>query len=414
MDHFRRMPEPVRSSHIPIGIAMPTAPPPEQVPRMERLRTLAVPDNAPEPLFEGIARIASLVAGRPIALADLTAHRLPAHLTTEQIAILAELTRVAELAAEQRAVALERNAALAREITTERDLRRGAQEWQDRLRGALASLEASERRFRQLFQFSLGLICTHDLDGILLSVNPAAAKSLGYPLNELMGRPLSDFIRPERMPSYEQYLQRIAAVGSDSGRLELRSADGELRIWAYHNVLDDDGEERYVLGHAQDVTDQHRQERQLREWSLSDPLTQCYNRRYLAHLGESCRDESLGCIAVDLDRFKAVNDTYGHQHGDDVLVGIAQFLRKRVRHGDAVIRLGGDEFLIILRDADAAQLASLETRLHNDAVLAPIAFTLGAALKPRGGALANALEAADRRLYEARAERADQLPFHAH
>lgn len=393
---------------------MPTAPPPDTTRRMARLRTLAVLDSAPEPLFESIVRAASLVAGRSMALTDLTTDRLPAHLTAEQKAIFVELSAVARLAAEQRAVALERNAALAREITTERDLRRGAQEWQDRLRGAVASLEASERRFRQLFQFSLGLICTHDLDGILLSVNPAAAKSLGYPLNELMGRPLSDFIRPERIPLYEQYLHRIAAVGSDSGRLELRSADGELRIWAYHNVLDDDGEERYVLGHAQDVTEQYRQERQLREWSLSDPLTQCYNRRYLAYLSESCMDESIGCIAVDLDRFKTVNDTYGHQHGDDVLVGIAQFLRKRLRRGDAVIRLGGDEFLVVLRDADATTLDRLTIQLLRDASEAPIAFTLGAALKPRGGALAEALDTADRRLYEARAERTDQPPFHAH
>ena len=393
---------------------MPTAPPPDDVRHLARLRALAILDSAPEPLFESIARTASLVAGNALALTDLIADRLPAHLTGQQRAILLELGNVADLAAEQRSMALERNAALAREITTERDLRRGAQEWQDRLRGAVASLEASERRFRQLFQFSLGLICTHDLDGILLSVNPAAAKSLGYPINELMGRHLSDFIRPEKIPLYEQYLTRIASVGSDSGRLELRSAEGELRIWAYHNVLDDDGEERYVLGHAQDVTEQYRQERQLREWSLSDPLTQCYNRRYLAYLAESCVDEALGCIAVDLDRFKAVNDTYGHQHGDDVLVGIAHFLRRRLRHGDAVIRLGGDEFLVVLRAADASLLAALSTRLLADANDAPIAFTIGAALKPRGAILADALEAADRRLYEARAERADQPPFHAH
>lgn len=393
---------------------MPTAPPPDEARQLARLRALAVLDSAPEPLFESVIHAASLVAGQTMALTELIADRLPPHLTTQQKDILTELGKVAELAAEQRSVALERNAALAREITTERDLRRGAQQWQDRLRGALASLEASERRFRQLFQFSLGLICTHDLDGILLSVNPAAAKSLGYPIGEMMGRHLADFIRPENVPLFEQYLQRITVTGSDSGRLELRSADGEMRIWAYHNVLDDDGEERYVLGHAQDVTEQYRQERQLREWSLSDPLTQCYNRRYLAYLAESCMDEALGCIAVDLDRFKAVNDTYGHQHGDHVLIGVSHFLRKRLRQGDAVVRLGGDEFLVVLREADTEVLAALAARLHADAVEAPIAFTLGVALKPRGASLAEALDAADRRLYEARAERTDQPPFHAH
>jgi diguanylate cyclase (GGDEF)-like protein len=229
----------------------------------------------------------------------------------------------------------------------------------------------------------------------------------------MMGRQMAEFLRPENIPLYQQYLKRIAVVGSDSGRLELRAADGEMRIWAYHNVMDDDGEERYVLGHAQDVTEQYRQERQLREWSLSDPLTQCYNRRYLAYLAEACMEEALGCIAVDLDRFKAVNDTYGHQRGDDVLIGVAQFLRRRVRQGDAVIRLGGDEFLVVLREADASLLDDLVARYHADTADAPIAFTLGAALKPHGTSLAHALDAADRKLYEARAEREDQPPFHA-
>jgi diguanylate cyclase (GGDEF)-like protein/PAS domain S-box-containing protein len=364
-------------------------------------------------LFESLLRAASMVAGKPMTLTDLAAACSQATFDARQKAILAELAKVADLVVEQRTLAVERNAELTREITTERDLRRGAQEWQELLRNAVASVEASERRFRQLFQFSLGLICTHDLDGILLSINPAAARSLGYPINQLMGRSLSDFMRPENMPLFQQYLQRIATTGSDSGRLELCAANGDLRIWAYHNVLDDDGEERYVLGHAQDITEQHRQERQLREWSLSDPLTQCFNRRYLSYLAESTVDESLGCVTVDLDRFKAVNDTYGHQRGDDVLVGVAQFLRRHVRRDDPVIRMGGDEFLVVLRDADSQRLAGLVEQLQANAAEAPIAFTLGAAIKPRGASLPDALATADRRLYEARAERTDQPPFHA-
>jgi diguanylate cyclase (GGDEF)-like protein/PAS domain S-box-containing protein len=268
---------------------------------------------------------------------------------------------------------------------------------------AVASLEASERRFRQLFHYSLGLICTHDLDGILLSVNPAAAHSLGYPINGLMGRSLADFMRPEVVPAFHAYLRRIVDEGSDSGRMELRAANGDLRIWAYHNVLDDDDDERYVLGHAQDITEQHRQERQLREWSLSDPLTRCFNRRYLGQLGELTRDETLGCITVDLDHFKAINDTYGHQRGDDVLVDMATFLRARVRDEDAVVRLGGDEFLVVLRSADDRQLTEVIDRLRSEAKAAPISFTLGAAMKLAGTPLDAALSSADQRLYEARA-----------
>nr|WP_063571301.1 diguanylate cyclase [Luteibacter rhizovicinus] len=459
--------------------------PDDEVRRLERLRGLAVLDTAPEPFFDGIVRVASLVTGSPIALVSLIDHdrqwfkaqfgldgttetprdisfcahaihgstlfevrdtrkdhrfadnplveadpnirfyagmpiameggsgmgtlcvidHVPRELTPTQRDILATLAGLVGMALEQRATAVERNAALAREVTLERDLRRTAQEWEMHRRRAVTSLEASERRFRQLFHYSLGLICTHDLDGVLLSVNPAAAKSLGYPINSLMGRSLAEFMRPEMVPAFNAYLRRIIDEGSDSGRLELRAANGELRIWAYHNVLDEDDEERYVLGHAQDITEQHRQERQLREWSLSDPLTHCFNRRYLGQLGDMTRDETLGCITVDLDHFKAVNDTYGHQRGDDVLVDMATFLRARVRDEDAVVRLGGDEFLVVLRSADDRQLAEVSARLRDDAQSAPIGFTLGAAMKLAGTPLDAALSRADQRLYEARASR---------
>ena len=475
---------------------MPAAPlPPDEAQRLERLHALAVLDTAPEPLFNAIARIASMVTGTPMALISLVdrdrqwfkanlglegveetprdiafcSHairgdglleigdatrderfldnpmvedvpnvrfyagmpialdegsgigtlcvldRVPRELDPHQREILTLLGRITGLALTQRADALDRSASLAREVAAERGLRHTQTRAQanEELRRVIGSLENSERRFRQLFHYSLGLICTHDLDGTLLSVNPAAARSLGYPLANLLGRPMTDFMREENHASFAAYLERIAVRGTDSGRLELRAANGDLRIWAYHNVLDDDDDDddRYVLGHAQDITEQSRQERQLREWSLRDPLTHCFNRRYLAQLEETTGGETLGFIAVDLDHFKAVNDTYGHQRGDDVLVGIAVFLRDRVRDGDAVVRLGGDEFLVVVRDADDAAMKQILERLRADAAAAPIAFTLGAALKRAGTPLDHALAAADGELYEARAHRAGQPRF---
>ena len=98
------------------------------------------------------------------------------------------------------------------------------------------------------------------------------------------------------------------------------------------------------------VTERFRQESQLREWSIHDALTGCFNRRYLAELTAGPA-AGWGCIVFDLDHFKQVNDTHGHARGDEVLVAMATFLRNHVRPQDAVIRLGGDEFLVLLRGA---------------------------------------------------------------
>ncbi len=266
----------------------------------------------------------------------------------------------------------------------------------------VAALEASDRRYRKLFQYSLGLICTHDHEGVLLSVNPAAAKSLGYSVGEMIGRPLTDFIRPELHPRFHDYLLRIMRKDSDAGTLELIAKDGSLHIWQYHNVLDDDGDEPYVLGHSQDVTERFRQERQLREWSIHDPLTGCYNRRYLAELTAVQHDERWGCIVFDLDHFKQVNDTYGHQRGDEVLIGMVQFLCNHVRPQDAVIRLGGDEFLVLLREAEDGLTDGIVGRLDADRGIAPIGFTMGSTTVEPGASLEAGLVEADRRLYKAR------------
>ena len=271
---------------------------------------------------------------------------------------------------------------------------------------AIAALEASDRRFRKLFEYSLGLICTHDVDGILLSVNPAAAFSLGYSIADLLGRSLTDFMRQEHRPGFQGYLDRIFANGADSGVLELMGGDGSFRIWQYHNVLDDEGDEPYVLGHAQDVTERQQHQRKLEEWSVRDPLTGCFNRRFITELAASMGElDRWGCIAFDLDRFKQINDQFGHQRGDEVLVAMAKFLSNHLRPDDAVVRLGGDEFLVLLRQADATVTDSVVARIEANREMAPISFTMGAACRHCGEPLEHMLAEADKRLYEIRAVR---------
>jgi diguanylate cyclase (GGDEF)-like protein/PAS domain S-box-containing protein len=270
-------------------------------------------------------------------------------------------------------------------------------------RRVVAALEASDRRFRKLFEFSLGLICTHDHEGTLLSVNPAAAASLGYSVGELLGRPLTDFIPAERHAAFGSYLLQLMTRDRHAGMLELIAKDGSRRVWQYQSVLDDQSDEPYVLGHALDITERYQHELKLWDEATRDPLTKCFNRRYLENLSDAFASEAWGCIAIDLDHFKQVNDQYGHQRGDEVLVAMARFLFRHARRDDPVVRLGGDEFLLLLRGADDEATARVARELEADRASAPIGFTMGIASFGHGVSLAEGLGEADRRLYQRRA-----------
>jgi PAS domain S-box-containing protein len=127
------------------------------------------------------------------------------------------------------------------------------------------ALAISEKRYRALVENGQGLICTHDLDGRLLSVNPAGAQSLGYTPDEMVGRLLQEFIAPALHKSFSHYLRLIQSAPFVSGLLNLQSKQGSERIWMYRNTLvPEPGGAAYVLGFAQDVTDSKRVEEESR------------------------------------------------------------------------------------------------------------------------------------------------------
>jgi PAS domain S-box-containing protein len=123
----------------------------------------------------------------------------------------------------------------------------------------------SEIRFRDLVEHSLGLICTHDLDGILLSINPAAAHALGYDPREGVGVSLREFLSPSTRHLFDKYLQRIRANRIDTGLMRVVRKDGAERVWMYRNVRITDAETPpHVVGHAIDVTERIEAEDALR------------------------------------------------------------------------------------------------------------------------------------------------------
>jgi PAS domain S-box-containing protein len=127
------------------------------------------------------------------------------------------------------------------------------------------ALRESERRYRELVESSLGLICTHDLTGTILSINPAAANSLGYRPEDGIGRNLREFLSPDKRDLFDEYLQHIREAGRDAGLMSVVTRSGSTRVWMYRNILSHGPDIiPYVLGHAIDVTERIDAERTLR------------------------------------------------------------------------------------------------------------------------------------------------------
>lgn len=146
---------------------------------------------------------------------------------------------------------------------------------------AEANLTKSEKRYRDSVEKSLGLICTHSLDGRILTVNPAFADTLGYRREELIGNNITDHIQESAIPYYKEYLKTIKLQPEVSGTVYVVNKSGEEQFWIYSNVLvDEDSENQYVICHAQDNTDRVRI-----EMELIASETGLKEAQQIAHLG---------------------------------------------------------------------------------------------------------------------------------
>jgi PAS domain S-box-containing protein len=126
-------------------------------------------------------------------------------------------------------------------------------------------LHNSERRFRAFFENSQGLMCTHDLNGNLITVNSAGAALLGYLPGDLVRQNLSQIIHPKYLGNFSGYLQALNQNGKATGLMHIQHRDGSTLIWLFNNVVEEDAEgNRYVIGNAIDITERHRLETDLK------------------------------------------------------------------------------------------------------------------------------------------------------
>ena len=177
------------------------------------------------------------------------------------------------------------------------------------------ALRDSEDRYRDLVENSQDLLCTHDLEGKLLSANPAPARILGYQVAELLEIPMRSLVAPEYREEFDRYLARIRTSGADQGMMAVITRTGERRIWEYHNTLRTEGVPfPIVRGMAHDVTERKRAEKSLQLFRMLvdqsndaieviDPKTLRFidiNGRACLDLGYT-REELLSMSAYDID-----------------------------------------------------------------------------------------------------------------
>lgn len=253
-----------------------------------------------------------------------------------------------------------------------------------------------------------GIYITNET-GEILDANPAFLEIFGMSsMEEMREHSVNDFVDEDIR---KREIALLESQGSLRSReLEIRRLDGGIRtvLDSWYGVKDSETGETLFHGILVDITGRKGLETKLREQSVRDPLTGCYNRRQLDELCGRKRsaDEMWGCLYVDIDHFKQYNDTYGHAAGDTVLLRMSRFLMRYVRAEEPVIRMGGDEFLIVLSDATLESTERVARRLETlGHETAPASFTLGWAARSEGERFEDTVNRADQSLIEVRVEK---------
>jgi len=271
------------------------------------------------------------------------------------------------------------------------------------IRPSTAIFDEAAARVSSMFDDATIGMAQVALDGSVLRANNAFAELVGSEPEQLVGH-----LPPEI----------VALALEDDGRsfrdqqVTIEHLDGTVRHARVSQSLvrDHRGAPMYNALQAVDVTDLVVAERELRHRSTHDPLTGLANRAVLDRIFDS--DELRGTTALiylDLDRFKPVNDAFGHAAGDEVLCSIAVRLRRQVREVDVVVRLGGDEFVIVCGDVDRDDALSLADRLVSvcadpievDQATIHVEASAGVAFT-NGAGLGDLLRRADTALYRAK------------
>ena len=260
------------------------------------------------------------------------------------------------------------------------------------------ALTKSEAKYRSLTEKMSDILWTIDLDLNTTYVSPSVEKVLGFTIDERMQQPIEEQITPETLKQALDRLVEELAVDheKDPGRyvsleLDYYHKDGSIRCLetTLSALRDDSGIPVGVLGMSRDITDRKKYEAELKHLSYHDQLTGLYNRHFLEEEMKRLNTERqlpISIIMTDLNGLKLVNDTYGHQIGDEMLIRSAAVLKSVCREDDLLARFGGDEFLLFLPHTSVKEAEKICNRIEkacrkeqiNDV---PLSLATGVAVK---------------------------------
>ncbi|MFI5543806.1 putative bifunctional diguanylate cyclase/phosphodiesterase [Streptomyces sp. NPDC051815] len=296
-------------------------------------------------------------------------------------------------------------------------------------------LAQKENHFRSLVQGSSDVIMIAAPTGTLRYVSPAAAGVYGREAEELVGTELAALIHPDDLGRVVHEVRRFLAAApaeEPTTRIECRFASGTGEWMNVESTVN--RHQGGLILNSRDVTERVRLQAQLQHSAEHDPLTDLPNRALFtrrvrqALAGRRAGDRSTAVLFIDLDGFKAVNDTIGHQAGDELLVEAARRLQDSVRAGDTAARLGGDEFAALItgdgsrdRSAREFQVREIADRLRTT-LSQPyriggnevrVAASIGVAFADPGITPSDLMRNADLAMYRAKAGGKDRVELYA-
>lgn len=229
----------------------------------------------------------------------------------------------------------------------------------------------SETKLRAVVNGALDAIVSINEHGKIVEFNPAAEKMFGYTRDDVINKSLAETIIPPSLrDAHHKGHQHFVATGKKNifdRRIELtamRSDGTEFPVELTLTSLKEQGIP-LVTGFIRDITERKNAEEAINQLAFFEPLTGLPNRRlFIDRLSQafahSARESNYGAVIfVDLDNFKSLNDTRGHEIGDKLLIQVAERIKKQLREEDTVSRLGGDEFVVLLRDLSDDQAHAL-------------------------------------------------------